>query len=408
MSSVPGHREDGRRRTRGAGLAQRGRVARGACVALVTLTACAPDAPVEGPPRLDPATSLAGVPDSGFQRALEPRPFRFPEDHGPHPDFRTEWWYVTANLRTDAGEELGLQFTLFRSALAPPGGDEIPGASPWATRQAYMAHLALADVAAGRFRSWERFGRGAAGIAGAEATPRFRVWLDDWTLSSVQATGPGAGGVFPLALRATTDSVDIDLTLEQGRPLVLQGEDGLSRKGDAPGQASYYYSFTRMPVRGRIRTPRGLLAVDGVAWMDREWSTSVLSDDQEGWDWFALHLPDGRDLMLFELRARGGPPRVDGTLVAPDGGSRAVAPGDVTLDVLERWESPDGAVYPAGWRIRIASADVDVTVRPLLADQELRHAFRYWEGAVAVEDAAGRSGRGYVELTGYAGRPLQR
>ncbi|MEZ4417577.1 MAG: lipocalin-like domain-containing protein [Gemmatimonadota bacterium] len=381
-----------------------------ACAALLLPGACGPQA--ERQTRsLDPAASLAGVPDSGFARATELRPFVFPEDHGPHPQFRTEWWYVTANLEGESGAEYGVQFTVFRSALAPPGAVvALPGpTSPWETRQAYMAHFAVGDVQGARFFSFERFARGAAGIAGARSEPQFRVWVDAWEIRSLEATRAGAEGIFPLRLAAADSTVSVDLVLEAGRGLVAQGEGGLSPKGDEPGQASYYYSFPRMPLSGQIRTARGTEAVTGVAWMDREWSTSVLSEDQEGWDWFALHLPDGRDLMLFELRSRVGAPRVDGTLVGPDGTARRVDSGQVAVEVLDRWTSAvDGSIYPSGWRIRLAEEDVDVTVIPLLDDQELVHTFRYWEGAVRVTDGAGSEGRGYVELTGYAGRALQR
>jgi predicted secreted hydrolase len=329
--------------------------------------------------------------DQGYARAIEPRELRFPEDHGPHPDFRTEWWYYTGNLSTRDGRRFGFQLTFFRSALAPSMPER---SSIWATRQVYLAHFTVSDVEGGRFPSFERWSRGALGLAGAQGEP-FRVWLEDWS-----AEGS------PMRLRAAEDGVAIDLVLQQGKPPVLQGDRGLSRKSAEPGNASYYYSLTRMLASGTIRLGDERFEVTGLAWMDREWSTSSLGKDQVGWDWFALQLGDGRDLMLYQLRRRDGSPdpTSSGTLV--DGESRHLTLGDFELVVLDHWESPrSGARYPAGWRLRIPSADLDLRIEPLLADQELDVSFRYWEGAVRIEGTSrGRpvQGRGYVELTGYS------
>ncbi len=357
---------------------------------------------------LDPAVLLAAPVDSGFARATEVRAFTFPADHGPHVEFKSEWWYVTANLMSPMGDEFGVHFTVFRSALAPPG-DGMTDASPWASNQVFMAHFAVTDVARARHASFERFGRGAVGIAGAELDPSFRVWLDDWTLAAHGGPTVGREDIFPLVLRAADSSVSVDLVLEAGRPVVLQGDRGLSPKGKERGQASYYFSLPHMNATGTLRSGAVAYDVSGVAWMDREWSTSVLSDDQQGWDWFALHLPDGRDLMLFELRSTVGEPLLDGTLSDPVGNAHRLAAEDVALSTLAHWESPvDGARYPGGWRVRLPRYDVDVEITPLLADQEFRHTFRYWEGAVRVVDGSGSGGRGYVELTGYAGLGIQR
>ena len=354
-------------------------------------------------PELDPRASLSvagalrGGNDQGYARALEPRAFSFPADHGPHPEFRTEWWYYTGNLETAEGRRFGFQLTFFRSALAP----EMPAReSAWATRQAWLAHFAVSDVEGGRFRSFERWSRGAAGLAGVQAAP-FRVWIKDW---SAKAEG---GPAFPMRLQASADGVALDLTLRQGKPPVLQGERGLSRKSAEPGNASYYYSLTRMPAEGTVRLGGEPLAVTGLAWMDREWSTSSLGADQVGWDWFALQLADGSDIMLYQLRRADGSadPASSGTLVAPDGSSRSFSSKDFSLADLSRWRSPrSAAAYPAKWRVRVPAAELDLEVRPLLADQELDVSFRYWEGAVEVAGTRqGRpvQGRGYVELTGY-------
>ncbi len=362
------------------------------------VAACGPrEAPPE--PGMEGAdlTEFLGGDAAGFARATEPRPFVFPADHGPHPDFRSEWWYFTGNLETPAGRPFGFQLTLFRFALAP----EAPGrASAWATRQSYMGHFALADIAGGGFHPFQRLARGAAGLAGAEAEP-LRVWLEDWVVT-------GRGGERPrFTLEAEEAGVGVRLELESTKPLVLQGERGLSQKSAEPGNASYYYSLTRLAARGRVTVAGETHPVTGEAWLDREWSTSALGPDQAGWDWFALQLEDGRELMYYQLRRRDGSvdPHSAGVLVAADGSYRRVGAGEVDLAVTGRWESPrDGALYPARWRLRVADLDLEVT--PRLADQELDLLVRYWEGAVAVAGTAGGrpvSGRGYVELTGYAG-----
>lgn len=331
---------------------------------------------------------------AGFARAMTPRPFNFPADHGPHPDFRTEWWYYTGNLQTADRRHIGFQLTFFRVALAPT---EQPRASAWATRQLYFAHFAVTDTASSRFHAFSRTGRGALGMAGAEAAP-FRVWIDGWS-----AEGAGASP----RLRASDGDVAIDLELSATKPVVLQGERGLSRKGPEPGNASFYYSFTRMPARGVVRLGAETLTVSGEAWMDREWSTSGLGADVQGWDWFAVQLDDGRELMVYLLRRRDGTvdPFSAGSLVAPDGAVRALGAGDVRVETLAHWSSArSGVRYPARWRLTVPSAELRLDIEPRLADQELRVNTRYWEGAVAVTGMAGAwsiRGHGYVELVGY-------
>ena len=365
------------------------------------LLACR-DRPLEPRASLSLAGVLRAANDQGYARALEPRAFRFPADHGPHPEFRTEWWYCTGNLATAQGRRFGFQLTFFRSALAP----EMPErSSAWATRQAWLAHFTVSDVEGGKFHSFERWSRGAAGLAGAQAQP-FRVWVKDW--SAVSPEGDA------MRLAAADGEVGIGLVLRPGKPPVLQGERGLSRKSDEPGNASYYYSLTRMPAAGTVRLGNESFAVTGEAWMDREWSTSSLGRDQVGWDWFALQLSDGWDLMLYKLRRTGGEadPASRGTAIAPDGGSRPLALRDFEIEGTEEWRSPrSGARYPARWRVRVPGEGLDIEIRPLLADQELDVSFRYWEGAVEIEGThRGRPvrGRGYVELTGYAGAPATR
>jgi predicted secreted hydrolase len=357
-----------------------------------------PEPPLNPKASLSIAETLRGTSDEGYARAIAPREFRFPADHGPHPEFRTEWWYYTGNLETAEGRRFGFQLTFFRSALAP----KMPAReSAWATRQAWLAHLTVSDLGEGRFRSFERWSRGAAGLAGARAEP-FRVWVKDWAAEGVGGQAP------PMRLTASEGDVGIDLVLQQGKPPVLQGDRGLSQKSPEIGNASYYYSLTRMPAAGTVRLGGERFAVTGLAWMDREWSTSSLGRGQVGWDWFALQLSDGSDLMLYRLRRRDGAadPASSGTVASPDGTPRRLGPPDFQIAGSGEWRSPrSGARYPAQWRVRIPAEELDLEIRPALADQELDVSFRYWEGAVEI--AGSRRGlpirgRGYVELTGYA------
>jgi predicted secreted hydrolase len=351
---------------------------------------------------LSPVGILAGDDTAGYARAVEPREFDFPRDHGPHPEYRTEWWYVTGHLEGAEGREFAFQLTFFRAALAPGLPDR---ESAWNTNQLWMGHLGLTDVEAGRHQGAERLARGAAGLAGArmweDGSPLLHLWVEDWEMVS------GEDGLFPLRIQAREEDRGLNLTLREGKPPVFQGEDGLSRKGPDPGNASYYYTFPRMPAEGTLEIRGRTFHVQGEAWIDREWSTSALDEDQVGWDWFSVQLSDDRELMFFELRRRDG--TVDtlnhGSLVAPDGSWEVLGHGDVEVTVLDWWESPlDGARYPSGWRLRIPDRGVDLRLDPVIRDQEMNLSFRYWEGAVRVEgegvDGPVR-GRGFVEMTGY-------
>lgn len=343
------------------------------------------------------SSALGGDDNAGYQRAYQPQPFDFPSDHGPHPEFRNEWWYVTGNLADATGRPFGYQLTIFRIALSSTAP---PPDSPWRANQVYMGHFALTDVAGNRHHGFERFSRGALGLAGARAAP-FRVWLEDWALTGAETD------VFPLRIRAQEGDIAIDLTLDTGKPVVLQGDQGLSQKSAEPGNASYYYSQTRMPTQGTVRVGGRNFTVSGASWLDREWSTSALGPDQSGWDWFALQLDDGRDLMFYRLRRKDGgmDPFSKGTLVGPDGQARRLRWNEVELQPLGEWVSPHtGDRYPAGWRLRLPTEKLDLTVTPKVADQEMRLTVRYWEGAVAVRGQIGDqtlSGQGYLEMTRY-------
>jgi predicted secreted hydrolase len=335
-----------------------------------------------------------GGDDAGFAKAFRPRHFEFPADYGGHPAFRTEWWYYTGNLFGADGRHFGFELTFFRYALAP----EAPAsASAWATNQIYMAHFAVTDTKNGRLLAQERLSRAALGLAGADAAP-FRVWVEGW---SARAQNGG------FRLSAQDSDMALDLELVPAKPPVAQGDAGLDRKGPEPGNASYYYSLTRLAASGTVSVGGVGADVHGSAWMDREWSTSALSDEDEGWDWFALQLSDGRDVMFYRLRRKdGGSSRFSGgSLVEADGRSVRLAADDVELEPLEYWTSEkSGARYPIAWRFRASTAGLDLTVRPYVRDQEIDLSVRYWEGAVRIEGTARGApieGNGYLELAGY-------
>lgn len=366
----------------------------------ILTTACAPEA--------GPGTELVSIADSSrlsellrddstdrFPKAIEVRDFAFPGDHGPHDTYRNEWWYFTGNLDGAAGRRFGFELTLFRFSLAP--ALPAPLESAWQTRQVFIGHFAVTDVANKQFHVAQRYSRGAAGLAGATSAP-VAVWLDDWRIEQ-------SGNRWRLS--AGDDRFAIDLELAPLKPVVLNGDRGLSRKSAEVGNASYYYSIPRLETAGQVRVGAASYDVAGLSWLDREWGSSALAADQQGWDWFALQLSDGSDLMVYQIRGPDG--RADGhssgTLVDLGGEATPLGPTDFAIEVLDVWESELGGSYPSGWRVTIPARDLSLQIDPVIANQELVTNVRYWEGAVDVSGrSAGRavSGRGYVELTGYA------
>ncbi|MGC8780601.1 MAG: prolipoprotein diacylglyceryl transferase family protein, partial [Anaerolineae bacterium] len=349
--------------------------------------------PKEQPPlRAAVRAALPAAADTaGFARAEGPRPLVFPADHGPHVAYQTEWWYYTGNLIAATGERFGYQLTFFRRTVTPRA--ETPATSPaerpsaWRTDQVYMAHFAITDVAGRSHHSFERFSRGAVGLAGAQAEP-FRVWLEDW-----EVAGPSIGEA---RLRATARDGDrefaLDLALRDLKGPVLQGDRGYSRKGPEPGNASYYISLPRIETTGTVSARGQKWAVAGLSWMDHEFSTSALGPELAGWDWFSLQLNDGTELMLYALRRVDGSrdPFSAGTLIGRDGSTRVLAADAFEIRATGEWRSPrTGGRYPAGWVVTVPAADLRLTVTPRLADQEMRTSLPYWEGAVAVEGTAG-------------------
>jgi predicted secreted hydrolase len=353
------------------------------------LAACGEKPP---PATLSVAEQLGGQPAEGFARADRPRELRFPADHGPHPEYRDEWWYFTGNLDATDGRRLGFQATFFRIGLDARAE---PRASAWATSDAWMAHLAVSDGGAGRHVAAERFARGAAGLAGATTEP-IGVWLEDWRLSSAD------GATWQLT--ATTPDIHVDLTLRAIRPVVLQGDSGLSQKSTQPGNASYYYSIPRLAASGTLGIDGQRHAASGLAWLDREWSTSALGPEQAGWDWLALQFADGRDLMYYRLRLKDGTvdPLSKGSLVDA-GGARRDLGADLVLTPRRWWQAPDGTGYPVEWDLRLPGERRNLRVAAVFDQQRMELAVRYWEGMVDVHDAATGEivGRGYLEMTGY-------
>jgi predicted secreted hydrolase len=370
-------------------------------------------------PQAENRPGLAGIapaPDlSAFPRVEGPRPFDFPLDHGAHPDYQTEWWYYTGNLSTPDGRRFGYQLTFFRRALLP-SSQTPPRQSGWSTGQVLMAHFAVSDIGANRFHAFERLSRCAAGLAGALPIPQqperpFRVWIDDWQVQ--ESAAPGAcpqpdARPCRYTLTAAQGDVAIELNLEDMRGPLLQGEDGFSRKGPEVGQASHYYSLTRLQADGTITIDGRRFPVSGWSWMDHEWSTSALSEQQIGWDWFSIQLDGGVDLMVFQIRRADGSidPFSSGMLVYPDGRSLPLDQQAFSILVQDSWKSPhSGAVYPARWSVSVPEAGLELEISPHMADQELNVSYSYWEGAVRVQgrlDGAPVAGNGYVELTGYS------
>jgi predicted secreted hydrolase len=334
----------------------------------------------------------------GFQRTKGPRDWSFPEDFGPHPDYQTEWWYYTGNLESEEGERFGYQLTIFRRALLPKV-DRAERESAWATEQIYMGHFALSDVSAGVHYAFERFVRGAAGLAGAQSEP-YQVWLENWQVEEF------AEGQY--RLMAEQDGVALDLIFEDLKGPILHGDQGYSQKGPEEGNASHYYSQTRLESSGIVRTPKGSFGVSGLSWKDHEFSTKALSAGQVGWDWFSIQLDDGSELMIFQIRRSDGTvdPFSSGSWISPNGELIHLEKKNFEIQVEDSWSSPNsGAEYPSQWTINIPLLDLNLAVTPLLADQEMNVSYNYWEGVVKVDGivrGASVSGNGYVEMTGYA------
>ena len=313
-------------------------------------------------------------PDPGYT-------FQFPEDHGAHPDFRIEWWYVTATLSGADGRDYGVQWTLFRSALTPAGPDD-----GWDSRQIWMGHAGLTTP--DRHFVAERFARGGIGQAGVVADP-FEAWIDEWRLQ-----GPSFDD---LRMSAQGPDFAYDLHLLANGPLVPHGINGYSVKS-AEGQASHYYSQPFYQVTGQLNLPGGPVDVTGAAWLDREWSSQPLAESQTGWDWFSLSFEDGARLMGFRLRDRAANAYTSATWIAPDGTPTPFADGAFRAEPLGTVRVA-GRKVPTRWRVQLPDKGLDVTVEALNDQAWMATSFAYWEGPVRFEGT--HDGRGYLEMTGY-------
>jgi predicted secreted hydrolase len=319
------------------------------------------------------------------------RVLQFPADEGAHPEFRTEWWYITGWLRTDDGQPLGFQVTFFRTR---PDVDE-RNPSAFTPRQLVIAHAAVSDPARGRLYKGERIARAALGLAGAEQG-RTRAWIRDWHLES-------RGNAYHA--RIGTDEFGYELTMERTQPPMRNGDAGYSRKGPDPRSASYYYSVPQLQVSGTVRLGNRTVRVTGTGWLDQEWSTAYLDAEASGWDWLGINLEDGGALMAFRIRRRDGAEHwAAASLRTRDGTLRTFGPEDVEFAPGRTWRSPrTNVVWPVEWQVRVGERRF--TVRPLMDDQEkdarVSTGIVYWEGAVTLGEGAGIAGRGYLELTGY-------
>ena len=343
-----------------------------------------------------------GHAESGWKQVLGPRSWSFPKDYGTHPEFRTEWWYFTGNLADGNGSRFGYQLTFFRQGLRQP----FPHSSnQWDIRNLYLAHFAVTDAAHQNFRAFDRISRAGPGLAGA-SHDGMDVWLLNW-----RAKMEGSR----IHLYAREPEMALDLKLFSRKPPVIHGKNGFSPKGPTAGQASYYVSLTDLKTEGGIRLNRSapFLSLQGISWFDQEFGSNQLAPNQEGWDWFGLHLSDGRDVMIYFLRLAGEriEPASSGTLVEPDGSQVHLNLSAMNVSVLGKWKSPRSqGVYPSRWRVQIPVAGIDLTLAPWLPDQELHTenstGVIYWEGAVGgggISNGQRVSCEGYVEMTGYAG-----
>jgi predicted secreted hydrolase len=310
----------------------------------------------------------------------------FPKDFGAHPDFRIEWWYVTANLQDAAGAKYGVQWTLFRQAIEP--GRERDG---WANQNVWMGHAAITSASEHLFA--EAFARGGVGQAGVTATP-FRAWIDDWSFAT-RDNSPDAG-LSKLAISAGGSNFRYQLKLTTDKPVVLHGEEGFSRKSNA-GQASYYYSQPFFTAEGVLTVDGRQVKVSGKAWMDREWSSQPLAAGQKGWDWFSLHLGKGEQLMLYRFRSETGD-FLAGTWIAADGAPQALESSDITLTPRSEIELAKRRI-PVAWDVNVRSHGLAIRTAPLNPESFMATSFPYWEGPINFTGT--HEGVGYLEMTGY-------
>ena len=343
---------------------------------------------------------------SGGVLALPGYLYVFPRDHGSHDQFNLEWWYFTGHLSAESGRRFGYELTFFRKAMKNLRVQDSP--SRWAIEHLYFAHLALTDVGSQTFSFSERLSRNGLGKAGAKVG-KMSVWIDQWSVHPVTPDHQ------VLALKADDTNFGLDLILTLEKSPVIHGHEGVSRKGIREGQASHYYSLTRLDTKGKIVLGKESIQVTGLSWMDHEFGSGELGDDQVGWDWFSLQFDTNMELMVYLLRKKDGSPdpASSGTIIFPDGHVQHLPLHEIEVITRGYWTSPHTAAqYPSQWLVNVPSVQLSVQIAPFVADQELRTSkstqVTYWEGAAEVKGQFQGNpirGKAYVELTGYS-RPL--
>lgn len=322
-----------------------------------------------------------------FQQVKGPKVFSFPQDHGAHPDYRSEWWYLTANLQDEKGNAYGMQFTLFRLGVTP--NQSLPGT--WGVNQNYMAHAALSKPISNQFIFEERFSRDSFGLAGVRVNP-FRAWIHDWKLYANTDED-----LSHLTLAVSLKSHDIHLDFKQSKPIVLQGYKGYSRKSSELGNASYYYSIPRFEVSGTIDHQEKRLNVKGQGWLDREWSTSFLGKNQSGWDWYALKFNTNEELMIYVMRRLDGQtdPHNYAVWIHTDGTKEIIQYSKLAIQSKNFWQTNQELPYVTQWEIELPEKELKINVNAIMPNQLVNGSIPYWEGAVKVTGS--HQGFGFVE-----------
>ncbi len=345
------------------------------------------------------ADAMSGDNNSNFTKADSVIDFVFPKDHGSHDNYKIEWWYFTGNLKDENGNHFGYQFTIFRNALS---SDSMKSKNDFATNQLYFAHLGLTDVNNNKHYSFEKFSRGAKGLAFANSNP-LEIRVEDWYCKGFYYNDDFKNPEFKIY--AKTDEIEIDFDLKPNKNIVFHGNKGLSAKSNEKGNASYYYSFTNLGSSGRIIINEKSYLVKGKSWMDREWSTSALSKNQKGWDWFSLQLDDNSELMFFRLRdTNSNTDFCKGTYIDKNGTYENLDCGKFDFQTKDYVKLDNGKKYPSKWKLLIPSKNLNIEAETQIDDQEMKLSVKYYEGTIKVKakkNGINLNGFGYVELTGY-------
>jgi predicted secreted hydrolase len=340
----------------------------------------------------------ASTPVYSFDQVVPGRTFDFPKDHGSHPEFETEWWYYTGHLVSENNETFGFQLTFFRVGIHPEEGSRSPR-SAWHTHSVHLAHFALTDDKNRKFYHYEKTNRESFDMAGAK-NDHLHVWNGSW-----ESRMSGSD----ILLSVKTEDVDLELGVSSLKPVILQGSEGFSRKGAEPGEASYYYSYTRLNGSGELKVKNQKYNIKAASvWMDREFTSSKLAQATQGWDWFAIQLDSGEDIMVYQLRDKNNNPNEfsSGSYIDQEGNKTHLDHTDFQIKVLSYWKSPkSGIAYPSEWKISVRGSGKELHIKPSIPDQELitqkSTGVNYWEGRCLVYENGKHAGNAYVELVGY-------